>query len=450
MKSYHLDKYNDFDRSIFEQALLGISYNEIAKNVNLPYNEIKAIIKSLDDPKSSNYNVALFNKIKLEQSLSKRFIDYDKLDQIIELIRYGYSFLEIAITMNFESENEVERFLAVLKKNLKDDYSRLMNIYHRNLEKNKFVVFERIRRLENDGVDFNAYNNSKLYNDYLKYKKRKDIIYTFMNYNTDIYELANTFAIDKKKIQEYLKNTDGFVEKVLPQKQVKIFYEKAKAVLEQYKEQNALNVLTKHNKAISNKHADQAEQDFTRIGINFDYYVKLILSFKLTLEEIARLINIEPTTELYNYFINNSDDIVKQAIRFNFDEPNRNPSDFSHYEKAQKFTRDYGIACLLKDQEKRKQCLDFLNDKAFFQVIRNHQSYMELSEEEKKVVFEFRIKYVLTYEKLQEITKYYIRSFYVPLELKNESKRVDDYNTSRFNKAFYLRRKMIRKESNNE
>lgn len=75
---------------------------------------------------------------------------------------------------------------------------------------------------------------------------------------------------------------------------------------------------------------------------------------------------------------------------------------------------------------------------------------MELSEEEKKVVFEFRIKYVLTYEKLQEITKYYIRSFYVPLELKNESKRVDDYNTSRFNKAFYLRRKMIRKESNNE
>ena len=450
MKSYHLDKYNDFDRSIFEQALLGISYNEIAKNVNLPYNEIKAIIKSLDDPKSSNYNVALFNKIKLEQSLSKRFIDYDKLDQIIELIRYGYSFLEIAITMNFESENEVERFLAVLKKNLKDDYSRLMNIYHRNLEKNKFVVFERIRRLENDGVDFNAYNNSKLYNDYLKYKKRKDIIYTFMNYNTNIEELAKTFAIDKRKIQEYLKNTDGFVEKVLPQKQVKIFYEKAKAVLEQYKEQNALNVLTKHNKAISNKHADQAEQDFTRIGINFDYYVKLILSFKLTLEEIARLINIEPTTELYNYFINNSDDIVKQAIRFNFDEPNRNPSDFSHYEKAQKFTRDYGIAYLLKDQEKRKQCLDFLNDKTFFQVIRNHQSYMELSEEEKKVVFEFRIKYVLTYEKLQEITKYYIRSFYVPLELKNESKRVDDYNTSRFNKAFYLRRKMIRKESNNE
>lgn len=447
MKRYHLDKYNDFDRNIFEQALLGISYKEIAKNVNLPYNEIKAIIKSLDDPKSSNYNVLLFDTIKLEQSLNKKFIDYDRLEQIIEHIRHGYSFLEIAIMMNLESENEVVRFLGVLKKNSKDDYNRLMNIYHRNLEKKKFIIYERIRKLENTGVDFNAYNNSELYNDYLKYKKRKDIIYTFMNYNTNIEELAKTFTTDKRNIQEYLKNADGFVEMILPQKQVKIFYEKAKVVLEQYKEQNTLNALTKHNKAICNKRTDQ---DFTRVEINFDYYVKLILSFKLTLEEIARLINIEPTVELYNFFINNTDYIVKQAIKFNFNEPNRNPGDFSHYEKAQKFTRDYGIACLLKDQEKRKQCLDFLNDKAFFQVIRNHQSYMELSEEEKKVVFEFRIKYVLTYEKLQEITKYYIRSFYVPLELKNESKRVDDYNTSRFNKAFYLRRKMIRKESNNE
>ena len=60
---------------------------------------------------------------------------------------------------------------------------------------------------------------------------------------------------------------------ILPQKQVKIFYEKAKVVLEQYKEQNTLNALTKHNKAICNKRTDQ---DFTRVEINFDYYVKLI------------------------------------------------------------------------------------------------------------------------------------------------------------------------------
>ena len=75
---------------------------------------------------------------------------------------------------------------------------------------------------------------------------------------------------------------------------------------------------------------------------------------------------------------------------------------------------------------------------------------MNFSEEEKKIVFEFRIKYVLTYERLQEITRYYIRGFHVPLELKEESKRVDDYNTSRFNKAFYLSKKMTRKESDNE
>lgn len=450
MKKINLERYDYLEREIFSMALKGMTYSEIADELKIDPDDVYDVVATLRDENGINYNVELYSAIQTERALRRSFIDYDKLFKIMNLIKEGYSFLEISVMMNLKDEDEVKKTLDILKRNSKEDYDILMNIYRKNIKDNKFVVFERIRRLENDGVDFNAYNNSKLYNDYLKYKKRKDIIYTFMNYNTDIYELANTFAIDKKKIQEYLKNVDGFVEKVLPRKQVKIFYEKAKAALEQYKEQKALNVLTMHNKAISNKQTDHAEQDFTRVGINFDYYVKLILSFKLTLEEIARLINIEPTMELYDFFIKNSDYIVKQAIKFNFDEPYRDPGDFSHYEKAQKFTRDFSIACLLKDQEKRKQCLDFLNDKAFFQVIRNHQSYMELSEEEKKIIFEFRIKYVLTYEKLQEITRYYIRGYHVPLELKKESDRVDAYNVSRFNKAFYLRRKMNRKESDNE
>ena len=450
MKKINLERYDYLEREIFSMALKGMTYSEIADELKIDPDDVYDVVATLRDENGINYNVELYSAIQTERALRRSFIDYDKLFKIMNLIKEGYSFLEISVMMNLKDEDEVKKTLDILKRNSKEDYDILMNIYRKNIKDNKFVVFERIRRLENDGVDFTAYNNSKLYNDYLKYKKRKDIIYTFMNYNTNIYELAKTFATDKKKIQEYLKNTDGFVEKVLSKKQVKIFYEKAKAALEQYKEQKALNVLTMHNKAISDKNTDHAEQDFTRVGINFDYYVKLILSFKLTLEEIARLINIEPTAELYNFFINNSDDIVKQAIKFNFDEPNRNFGNFSHYEKAQKFTRDFSIACLLKDQEKRKQCLDFLNDKTFFQVIRKHPSYMELSEEEKKIVFEFRIKYVLTYERLQEITRYYIRGFHVPLELKEESKRVDDYNTSRFNKAFYLSKKMTRKESDNE
>ena len=117
MTKYYLEKYNAFDRTIIEEALLGVSYAEIARKYNLPYYNIPKIINSLKCPTSSNYNIALYSAIMMEQSLANiQIIDYDLQNSVTNYIKEGYSFLEIAI-LSDKTEEDVKNIFSSLKRN---------------------------------------------------------------------------------------------------------------------------------------------------------------------------------------------------------------------------------------------------------------------------------------------------------------------------------------------
>ena len=229
MTKYYLEKYNAFDRTIIEEALLGVSYAEIARKYNLPYYNIPKIINSLKCPTSSNYNIALYSAIMMEQSLANiQIIDYDLQNSVTNYIKEGYSFLEIAI-LSDKTEEDVKNIFSSLKRNpeTKDEYNTLKNIYTSKVEKNMYTVFKRLVKLEEQGINIEQYSNSKTYKEYCKYKKRKDLLYTFINYDTTLENLANVYNVDYKTLCLYLKNEDLFAERVMNPLLVKKFYNKA-------------------------------------------------------------------------------------------------------------------------------------------------------------------------------------------------------------------------------
>lgn len=445
MTKYYLEKYNAFDRTIIEEALLGVSYAEIARKYNLPYYNIPKIINSLKCPTSSNYDIALYSAIMMEQSLANiQIIDYDLQNSVTNYIKAGYSFLEIAILLDSTEEN-VKNIFSSLKRNpeTKDEYNTLKNIYTSKVEKNMYTVFKRLVKLEEQGINIEQYSNSKTYKEYCKYKKRKDLLYTFINYDTTLENLANVYNVDYKTLCLYLKNEDLFAEQVMNPLLVKKFYNKANYVLTMEKEETPIKQNTFHNSDIPSK-------GLNRLYPNLNYYFKIILTFKLSFEEFAYFVHLEPSKYLYDFIINNCKPLEKWAIRYNFDDNSRPTTDFSHYEQAKKFDHEYAIACLKNDAQVKDSCLKILNDYEFKKIIAQRKNGNKLTEEQKRTIFLYRLKYALSFNKLKDISGYNLDGWKVPAELLEETEKLNAYNEEISKKPTVLKKTLRRKEQNHE
>ena len=449
MKKYNLDKYNVFDKEIFELALLGISYPKIARFLNIPENTVYRAINSLSDKKNANYNIILHSSIMTEQALAnKKIVDYDLLEDIVNYINKGYSYLEIAVKLGLNSEEEVKKILKNLNENSESrrEYVNINNTYKSKIENSLFAVYKRLDKLVEDGVDLSTYNSS-LYKNYKKYKIRKDLLYTFINYDTTFTELASIYNINSKILYEYLTNKDGFAEKVLSKNNVKIFYDKAKKALEEKKQLDCKKapVFGRYNK-VNNK---SLEESFARIYANLDYYIKMILTFKLSFEEFACFAKVEPSKELYDWFLKKANYEYK-AVKYNFDDNNRSIDDFSHYELAKQFDRNFSLACFMKDYKKQKEYMKLLDDYEFKKIISLGKSTAQLSQEEKNVIFEYRLKYALSYNNLFKISGYNIDGWKVPLEYFEENNKLNKYNEELSRIPSVLKKTLLRKENSNE
>lgn len=364
----------------------------------------------------------------MKQDRTETKKENDRIEEIILLLNQGYCLFEIALYYQ-TTETKLKNKLYILKKHgdIAEDIYQFIQEKDKNLKKNTWLdIFTRLELLEKEGIDFQPFLHNAVWIRYMKYKQGRDVIREFAINKKDFAEIAAEFHRSKSFIREMVNNEEYLelfsIEQRMMIKQKIIERQEELHLRFQQQQQQFNDFLFNKQNGILNIKLHQLE-------LNKSYFFKLIMTFRLTIEDFSELIGIDFTKrELYyllmkimgNSFMQNALHYVFECYAIYYPDLEKR-----RLKEAQAFDKKLKLAQLMKDQTAIQQLLTFLNDSDFQAVSKKMRQNEKLTEEEWAVVFHYRFKYAVSYRKMQ-LNKYSVLH-HMPKKYEEENKILNQF-----------------------
>lgn len=384
----------------YKLALEGKTDQQIADILYTNRRSINEWINDLNNPRLDDYNIELYNQILFRRNALHDIVDKDTLNEIIELLYHDFTLIEIACLFN-QTESDIKKQLQVY--NMKSSsfydpefYTKLILKNSENTEKNEQKLFERFNKLTKEGVNLKDISKAKIVKKFYRRLNARRIINSLIdsNYQASDAFLAKKCGVNEEFVTKLLQGNDqeklGYV---LFSKEI---MEHIKEIRLQRHEKNRqhLKINVTNNNGLS--HDDKVK--ISEINREMSFWFRIIFSFRLTLKEFGEIVqfsNLEALSKILYQSAANLNNYYVNALNYLFSSSSIG-KDNERIKKVQEY-----LAKLQKTRENNpmeyKKLLEQINDQEYKNLVKKHSvnKAESLSDEDIRVVLEYRLKYAL-------------------------------------------------------
>jgi len=436
--------YNEWDKKIIELALQGVSDIKIASKLNTSLNTIHTLLSSLGQQNHPNYDLDTYQKIQMERNLKQHnIVDKDLLDDIVNLIFAGFTYVEIAIIQGNMTEEEVYNYLNYLQQGVFRNielYNKVREKYAQTIETKREEIYGRLQRLEEQGVNLKTVSSSRFIRQYLYNKKIYEMVREYIDsgFNLSDQYLATKYGFNSYHISDILTGKD--YEELLYRMFAKEKIEEMKAYR---KSKSRLASKQTYSNFFGNSEplviSEEEKVKLNKIQSQMSLWYPMIFTFRLSIEDLGVLTNFNNIPALkkmiYNY-ARALENYSVDALNYVFNSLSLLTEE--EHQKRRKQADDF-LANLtfaqLTDEQEAKKMIDWLTNAETIKIIKSGKDFEELTKEEQRKVVEYRLKYIVPYRAFPYRHETFINN--VPPEYLEEMNQISDfyhnvYHSSKF------------------
>ncbi len=408
------------DKKIFADLLNGEKLKDIAFKYHLSETSILNKLKTLEDNKNPNYNPKLAYEIKMARNLNSNLIDKDELDEIVKMIFDGYMLIEIAYKKDLSIEG-INKILNIY--NIKTSpyynpvfYGQINKMISKTMSLDDLTLFKRLAVLEKFGVNVDSYTQIALVKRYNSFKRCYQMIDDLLNDNYETFKQlhekhhlnTDTLAIMIRE-EDDIQFLNNCVDAITKQK-IKLKYEQRKLELE-------------HHKITVNNKPNEEKDKFYIVYKNINFWILFMISFKLSIYDLAEFLNVKDVKKLYNVVFERVKELDAKYINA-FGYINEKVSKENVLE-AKRFYQKY-LLMRKVDSDKALKMLDILKDKKFHNLVASKKKIKDMTNEERLIICDYWVKYAMPIQKLPYSAND-LNTYCRPL-MSEQIKNIEEYN----------------------
>ena len=407
------------DNEIFEDVLKGEKFKKLSQKYNTCELSIINKIKTLENTNSQNYDPKLAYNIMMMRNINYNLIDKDELDEIVKMIFEGYMLIEIA----FFKQISIAKINKLLKTyNLitspyynPDFYLKINKTLDKTMKLDDLTLFKRLYNLEKHGLKLDDYPKFHLIKRYENLKRCYQMIEDLLNDNyTSFKQLQEKYHLRTDTLALIIREEDNIkflnncVDPITKQK-IKLKYEKRRLELEHRP------IIVENNNSDKDK--------FYTIYKNINFWILFMISFKLSIYDFAKFLNIKDVKKLYNVIFDRVKELDSKYVNA-FGYINEKISS-DNLNEAKRFYQKYSLMKKI-DNNKALKMLDFLKDKDFFLLVESKKKIKDMTDEERLIICNYWLKYAMPIQKIP-YSMNDLNTYCRPL-MKDQIKSVEEYN----------------------
>ncbi len=385
-------------KHIIKLALEGKTNKEIASILMCQENKIAAFINSLEQKGNENYNPEIYNKILMNRNLANRkIIDYDLIEDVISLVMEGYTFLEIAIALGItEKELRILLFNTLSKEHShyynKELYQKVLKKQANTIRLKTEEVYKRLENLEKKGITLKTMKPSSLASKFHMYERVINLVTDYLDYNMQLSDqaLATKYEMHIHEVQSIL---NGSIYRDITKKVMSDY--DLKKIKEYRASKKEIIIDTNHRQIFSNI-TNEEKEILKRIEAEKLLWIELMLEFRISLEDIAKL-NHFPEEKIYaikNILCENNSNEKKHALDYLLQEeiPQK-----ENTETEQKEAKIFYHSMLLAKKMHSKELKNYfikLSDASYNKLIVSKKTE-EFSEMDYQTIIHYALKYAV-------------------------------------------------------
>lgn len=373
---------------------------EIAELLNLERGRVNKWINELKEPSSEFYNLALYNQILFERNYLKGFVDKDFLEDIAKLSFQGMTFIEIAALFG-TTENTILKVLASYNNKNSSIYNpklykKILLSNSKNMEISEKEIFKKFNGLIHNGVNLNKISSSSIVKKFYRQQNARRVIETLLKSDftaTDQY-IATTCGVSSSFVSEILRGHDddrlGYA--LFGEEVMQLIKQKRFERTETNRQQSCLNIAS--NNPLS--HDEQVK--LSTISQNINFWLRILFSFRLTLEEFGEIVHFTNLQALSGILYNAAECqsiYYQNALNHLF-----STSVTSDKEQRVKAVQAYLLKLQLaktSNPVEYKKLLEQINDHEYKNLVKKHMNgtVKNLTDYDIQVILKYRLKYAL-------------------------------------------------------
>ena len=380
------------NKKIYELALNGEKIKDIAIKLNLSETFILNRLKDLENKDNPNYNPSLAFKIMMKKNISNP-IDKDELDEIVKMIFDGLMLIEIAFKKNI-TVKDINKLLSTytIKTNPYYNpnlYTKINQKLAKTMNLDDLTLFKRLRDLERLGANLNNYPKIAIVKRYESLKRCYQMMEDFLNDNYEsLRQLHTKYHLSTDTLAIIIREEDNVkflatcVDPITKEK-ILLKYQKRKLEME--------------HPTIEYQNKDEDKDKLYLVYKNLNFWILFMIHFKLSIYDIASLLNIKNTKKLYNVFFERVQELDSKYVNaFGYINEKINSENVL---EAKRFYQKYSLMKKVNKEQALKM-LDILKDKDFNTLVKSKKKIKDMSREERLIICNYWLKYAMPIYKL--------------------------------------------------
>ncbi len=371
---------------------------EIADMLFLERKTVNNWINDLREPSSEFYNLALYNQILFERNYLKGFVDKDLLGDIVKLSFQGLTFIEIAALLGTTEGDILKMLDSYNNKNRSvynpELYQQLLVNNSKNMASNERELFKKFNDLVNNGVKLNQVSNSTIVKKFYRYQNARRVIETLLESN---------FTATDQHIAKVCGVTTSFVGEILTGKDneklgQKFFGEEMMQFIKKKRLERAENNRHHLNLGSNDSLSHEAQVKLSVIVQNITFWLRIIFSFRLTLEEFGEVVqfhNLQALSKAIYSAAECQSIYYQNALNYLFSTA-VNSHENQRVETVKAFLLKLHLA-RSSNLVEYKKLLEQINDQDYKNLVKKYTSGTKtlLTDEDIQVILNYRLKYAL-------------------------------------------------------
>lgn len=433
----------DIEEKIIKLALEGKSNIEISNILDKELNLVRDVIASLGILNHENYDMNTFQKIQIERNIKQRkIVDKDFLDDVTSLVFAGFTYVEIASMFDGKTENDIKETLECYKEGVycdKELYKKVIAKNRENIEKNEEKIFKRFEELEKNGMNLKQISTSNLVQRYNKRKRIRAMLLEYINFNmalTDQY-LATKYEFSVFTIQRILGGLEE--KKVVLEVIDEETLSKIQSTRKERKEASKVELRNTYGYYFQDSLSEEERLQLDKISKQMNLWIPIMITFQLSISDLAILTGFPKEAYLQKSLMKSAENINAYYVNaLNYLFANRVATQEKEREerrtKAKEFLKNLSQAQVTKNKERETKLLQWITDAKARQLLNSQKPLEQMKEEEKNIIYEYRIKYALPYYFFPYSKDTLIK--YTPLKYQEEMEEISEYNNDTARETF--------------
>lgn len=417
-------KFDNFDYEIIRLALIGKKDDEIARIMGVEKHYITSRILLLREE-----NPSIYNKIYFERHVFDYLVDKDVLFKVMDLVFQGFLYFEIGLIIG-KSEKEVKELLEAYNKKSSPYYNPgLFKALKEKMKKNEAdekAVFQRLKKLVNQGTDLSAVTNHILVRRFQKYYRNKKIIEDILDSGCTITDEALAFqnGVSVGYVRDLILGQDDYnMGETIFGKETMEYIKKKRMIRNQEKKK----VYNQNNAPHHNPYPKKDKETLNSSQENFRFWIHILFTFRLSLMEFSIVLGISDLELLSKYLYSNYSESSLNYLFSNSDLVSQ-----AKISSVRTYLKQLEEAKNKNDMKRYYELLKQISDVEYKKILqkRKENPRYVLSDEEIRVIILYRLKYGLPFHSLPFSSEMLTRR--CPSDLKEQFEKLGVENGENF------------------